>query len=190
MASRSAPQYALIGIGLAGRDGRMDKRTRLHLGYAFVAVWLVILIQGWWQTARETELIPYSRVPGLRPRRQDRRRRDQRPGGARLVQGPIDGKSRFVSARVDPALAQELAGTGVRFEGVVENTFLATILSWVVPIVIFFAIWALVFRRFAERQGLGGLMSVGRSHAKIYVETRDQDEASRTWPASTRPRPS
>ena len=42
----------------------MDKRTRLHLGYAFVAVWLVILIQGWWQTARETELIPYSQFLG------------------------------------------------------------------------------------------------------------------------------
>jgi cell division protease FtsH len=53
---------------------------------------------------------------------------------------------------------------------VVENTFLSTLLSWLVPILIFFAVWAFVFRRFAERQGLGGLMSVGRSKAKIYVE--------------------
>ena len=171
MASGSGTHYALIGIGWRGRDGRMDKRTRLHLWYAFVAVWLVILIQGWWQTARETETIPYSEFLSYV--------RDGKIGDVTIsdqaVRGsfkdPIDGKTRFVSARVDPALAQELASSGVRFEGVVENTFLTTILSWVVPILIFFAIWVLVFRRFAERQGLGGLMSVGRSRAKIYVET-------------------
>jgi cell division protease FtsH len=156
----------------------MDKRTRLHLGYAFVAVWLVILIQGWWQTARETELIPYSEfLSYVRDGKiDDVAISDQVVRGS--FKDPIDGKSRFVSARVDPALAQELAGTGVRFEGVVENTFLTTILSWVVPIVIFFAIWALVFRRFAERQGLGGLMSVGRSRAKIYVETQTKTRFS------------
>ncbi len=156
----------------------MDKRTRLHLGYAFVAVWLVILIQGWWQTARETELIPYSQFLGyVRDGKiDDVAISDQAVRGS--FKDPIDGKSRFVSARVDPALAQELAGSGVRFEGVVENTFLTTILSWVVPILIFFAIWALVFRRFAERQGLGGLMSVGRSRAKIYVETQTKTRFS------------
>src|SRR6188472_4395360 len=29
----------------------------------------------------------------------------------------------------------------------------------------------MIFRRFAERQGLGGLMTVGKSRAKVYVET-------------------
>ena len=67
-------------------------------------------------------------------------------------------------------MAQELGKSGVQFTGVAENTFLRDPLSWVVPILIFFAIWAFVFRRFAEKQGLGGLMSVGRSKAKIYVE--------------------
>src|SRR3546814_19982513 len=28
-----------------------------------------------------------------------------------------------------------------------------------------------VFRRFAEKQGLGGMMSIGKSKAKVYVET-------------------
>jgi len=38
----------------------VDKKNQLHLWYAFIAVFLVLLIQSWVRTARETELIPYS----------------------------------------------------------------------------------------------------------------------------------
>ena len=31
--------------------------------------------------------------------------------------------------------------------------------------------WMFLFRRVAERQGLGGLMTVGKSRAKVFVET-------------------
>ena len=45
-------------------------------------------------------------------------------------------------------------------------------LSWVVPILLFFGVWAFFVRRMAERLGgPGGLMSIGKSKAKIYVET-------------------
>jgi cell division protease FtsH len=148
----------------------MDKRTQLHLWYALVALFLVLLIQGWWRTARETELIPYSQFLAF----VEQGKVDDITVSTEYVRGsfrePQDGKTQFVTARVDPAVAQELARSGVQFTGVVESTFLRSLLSWVVPILIFFAIWAFVFRRFAERQGLGGLMSVGRSKAKIYVE--------------------
>ena len=148
----------------------MDKKTQLHLWYAFVALLLVVLIQGWWSTARETELIPYSQflakveegtVTDITVSNQYIRGAFKEPQGS---------KTQFVTARVDPAVARELQGHGVDFQGVVENTAVRDILSWVVPILVFFAIWAFVFRRFAERQGLGGLMSVGRSKAKIYVQ--------------------
>ncbi len=148
----------------------MDKRTQLHVWYAFVAIFLVLLIQNWWRTAQETELIPYSQFLELV---QDGKVTDVRIG-EQFVRGsfkePLDGKTQFVTARVDPAVAAELTKSGVQFTGVAENNFLRDLASWVVPILIFFAIWAFVFRRFAERQGLGGLMSVGRSRAKIYVE--------------------
>jgi cell division protease FtsH len=148
----------------------MEKRTKFNIGYVVAAVFLVLMIQSWWQTARETELIPYSEF--LRNVENgtvtDITISDQYVRGS--FKEAQDGKTQFVTARVDPATAQELAKYDVQFTGVVENTFFSTLLSWVVPILIFFAIWAFVFRRFAERQGLGGLMSVGRSKAKIYVE--------------------
>ena len=39
------------------------------------------------------------------------------------------------------------------------------------PIFIFYLIWTYGIRRMAERQGLGGLMTIGKSRAKVYVET-------------------
>ena len=148
----------------------MDKRTQLHVWYAFVAIFLVLLIQGWWRTARETELIPYSQFLSFvqEGKVDDIKVSDQFVRGS--FKEPQDGKTQFVTTRVDPAVAQELAKSGVQFTGVAEDTFLRDLMSWVVPILIFFAIWAFVFRRFAEKQGFGGLMSVGRSRAKIYVE--------------------
>jgi cell division protease FtsH len=53
----------------------------------------------------------------------------------------------------------------------VPSTFLADILSWVLPTLLFFGVWIFVIRRFAQKQGFGGgLMSIGKSRAKIYVE--------------------
>ncbi len=85
---------------------------------------------------------------------------------------PQDGKKYFTTTRVDHAVADELQKYGVSYTGSTGQSWLRDILSWVVPILVFFGIWAFFVRRMAERQGLGGLMSVGRSRAKIYVEKK------------------
>ncbi|MFA7664645.1 MAG: ATP-dependent zinc metalloprotease FtsH [Burkholderiaceae bacterium] len=87
-----------------------------------------------------------------------------------------DGRSRFVTVRVDPALAGELASHGASFRGVVQSTWLRDLLGWVLPILVFFGIWMFVLRKLAQRSfgglgGGGGLMSIGKSRAKVYVET-------------------
>ncbi|MBL8702028.1 MAG: ATP-dependent zinc metalloprotease FtsH [Alphaproteobacteria bacterium] len=83
-----------------------------------------------------------------------------------------DGRTRFVATRVEPELAAELATHGVKYSGARENTIIADILSWVAPIVAFFVIWMLVFPKIAERSGMGGgFMAIGKSKAKVYVET-------------------
>src|SRR5690606_38795782 len=76
----------------------------------------------------------------------------------------------FVTNRVDPQLAQQLASRGVTVTGTVDDTFLSTLLSWLIPMLIFFGIWMFAFRHIAERQGLGGLVNVGKSKARVLVE--------------------
>ena len=78
------------------------------------------------------------------------------------------GPHRFVATRVeDPALVAELEQANVKFTGHVENTWLATLLSWVLPAVIFAGVWVLLMRRFGPQQGL---MAIGKSKARVYVE--------------------
>ena len=148
----------------------MDRKQQLNLWYAAAALLLVLLIQGWLREVRTTEVIPYSEFQQYLEQGQI----DRLQVGDQFITGqfkiPQGGKTQFVTPRVDPDLAADLAKYGVTFTGVVESTFLRDLLSWVVPVLLFFAIWAFVFRRFAEKQGLGGFMSVGRSKAKIYVE--------------------
>jgi ATP-dependent Zn protease len=81
------------------------------------------------------------------------------------------GKREFFAVCVDPQLADKLAAQHVVVRGAPSGGIVQTILSWVIPAVIFYFVWTFLFRRVAERQGLGGLMTVGKSRAKIYVET-------------------
>src|SRR5690606_10738830 len=88
------------------------------------------------------------------------------------VTPPQNGKTQFVTTPVDPRLADRLRGKGIEFTGAIENTWLSTLLSWIVPVLVFFALWMFVVRRLIEKHGFGGgLMSIGKSKAKIYVET-------------------
>jgi cell division protease FtsH len=49
----------------------------------------------------------------------------------------------------------------------VTNTWLSTLLSWILPAVIFFGLWMIVMKRMNPQSGL---MSIGKSRAKVYVE--------------------
>ncbi|MFP5412846.1 MAG: ATP-dependent zinc metalloprotease FtsH [Gammaproteobacteria bacterium] len=87
-----------------------------------------------------------------------------------------DGRTRFVTVRVDPQLAGALAEHGASFRGVIESTLLRDLLGWILPVLVFFGIWMFALRKIAEKGiggfgGGGGLMSIGKSRAKVYVET-------------------
>ena len=67
-----------------------------------------------------------------------------------------------------PTSPQELEAAKVKYSGVVEHTWISTLLSWVVPVAIFFFVWSFLTRRMG--QGLGSIMSVGQSKARVFVE--------------------
>ena len=81
------------------------------------------------------------------------------------------GKREFFAVRVDPQLAEKLASHQVVVNGAASGGVVQTILSWVIPAIIFYVVWMFLFRGLAEKQGFGGLMTVGKSRAKVYVET-------------------
>ncbi|MET0385487.1 MAG: ATP-dependent zinc metalloprotease FtsH [Polyangiales bacterium] len=150
----------------------MQEKARFHVIYLIVAVVGVLLVQQFLHDARTVAIMPYSEFQQLL---KDRKVSEVEIVGDTLqgtLKEPREGKSRFVTTRVDPQLAADLDGAGVRYARHEENTFLPSLLSWLVPALLFFFVWAFFIRRMAERAGPGGgLMAVGKSKAKVYVET-------------------
>ena len=85
----------------------------------------------------------------------------------------VEGKNLFPFATVrveDPGLTAELEKAGVPFKGEVTSNWLPTILSWVVPVALFFLLWTYIGKKMAS--GSGGLMQIGKSKAKVYIEKK------------------
>ena len=150
----------------------MEKKHQLNLTYLFIAFGLLLLFQSFWIGYSQVETIPYSKFQDLLKDKQI----EKVVVGPSQIRGefktPVGGKKYFATTRVDPAVAGELQKYGIDYTGSTGENLLRDLLSWVLPILIFFGVWAFFFRRIAEKQGMGGLMSVGRSRAKIYVETK------------------
>jgi cell division protease FtsH len=88
-----------------------------------------------------------------------------------LVQPLPDGSKRFVTTRVEPGFARELDEYGVKFTGVLQTGLWTQVLSWL-PLLLIVAIWMGALRGAGGKGGFGaGLLSMGRSRARIFVET-------------------
>ena len=149
------------------------KQTGFNLAYVFVAVMGVLMLQAVWSRQQAVATIPYSEFQKLV--REDKIAnvvvgQDQLSGEFKEA---IGGKKRFVAVRVDADIAKELDQHGVEYRGQFESNLIALLLSWVVPIALFFGLWIFVGRRMAKQLGGpgGGLMAIGKSKAKVYVET-------------------
>jgi cell division protease FtsH len=117
----------------------MDKSKRFNTWYWVAAAVGVLLIQYFVSLAQQIAPIPYSQFQEL-----------LRGGKVaeigisdRFIQGTLkeplpSGQTRFATTRVDPEFAQELQQYGVRYTGQVESTLLRDILSWVLPVLLFF----------------------------------------------------
>ena len=148
----------------------MDKKQQFHFWYVALALAAILFIQGWWQAYRTVEPLDYSQFQDLLKKGEIAEVQVSQNTIEGKFKTPQNGKTYFTTTRVDPAIANDLAQYNVKFSGQVSNGFLATLLSWIVPVLFFFALYMFFFRRIIEKQGLGGMMNVGKSKAKVYVE--------------------
>lgn len=141
----------------------MEKNTQYSLWYVTFALFGIILLQNLWQGVRTTAPIPYSEFQSLlhEGKVAEISVTDNQIIGT--YKEAIGNKTRFATTRVDPALAKDFAQYDVKVTGMVENTFLSDQLGWVLPAVIFVAIWIFAMRRFAGKMGGGGFMNIGKS---------------------------
>ena len=149
-----------------------DRKRQIMIWYVLAAMFGVLIFQQFWSSYSQVETISYSQFETLL----DQNKVAEVTVGADSIRGTLkeslpDGKKQFYAVRVDPQIFDKLAAHQVVVNGSASGGFVQTILSWVIPVVIFYVVWIFLFRGLAEKQGFGGLMTVGKSRAKVFVET-------------------
>jgi cell division protease FtsH len=138
--------------------------------YGLATFWISVSLTGLLNSS-QVETLPYSTFISDA---QEGKVSDLIIGQTDIV-GNIKGSRNktFRTVKVDdPQLTTRLAAQKIKFQGVVEDTFFKTMLSWLMPAVFFVGLWALVLGRMAGKDGVGaGLMSIGKSRAKTYMES-------------------
>ena len=129
----------------------MERKIRINIWYVIFAILCVLLVQMWLQKIQQIEVIPYSEF--------ERYLRDGRIAEIlvteRHIQGVLEDKSPlgrnvFSTTRIETDLARELAKYDVTVTGGTEESFAKDIISWVVPMLVFFGIWMFIVRRVAD----------------------------------------
>jgi cell division protease FtsH len=151
----------------------VEKRTQFNIWYVIIAVLGVLLLRELWVASAKTEPISYSEFQ----QHLKAGRVKEITIANNLIQGtykePLaSGRDRFVTTRVDPELAKDLAQYDVKFTGVADGSFFGDVLGWVIPALVFYVVWMYLARRLSQQTGLGGgFLSIGKSKAKVYMET-------------------
>jgi cell division protease FtsH len=151
-----------------------DPKMQWNIGYWLLALVMLFMLQNLWQTQRTVEAVPYSEFEkALSEGKVAEVVVGETTITGKLKQPQTSGKSVIVATRVEPDLAERLSKYEVPYTRVVESTWMRDLLSWVVPALVFFGLWFFLVRKLADKagSGLGGFMSVGKSRAKVYVET-------------------
>ena len=148
----------------------MEKHQKFNLLYLIVAVFALFLMQDVLKRANTIEEIPYSQFLELA----ETGKIAELVVGSEEIRGsyvtPHDGKTQFRTRRVEPDLAELLRKTGITYTGAVETTWIGTLASWFLPILVFFGLWYFLIGRMMMRGGLGGAMTIGQNKAKVYME--------------------
>src|SRR5579862_2974962 len=91
---------------------------------------------------------------------------------ADLTEPSQTGATVVTTRRVPADFAATLAQHHVEYSAEPETGWLSTLLGWLLPPLIFVGMWVLFARMAGVGGGLGtGLLSVGKSRAKLFVET-------------------
>jgi cell division protease FtsH len=150
----------------------MDNNQKYNIIFAAFALLGILIFHEIWTQQQSVTAVPYSDLEMLlrEGKVTELTIRDNVITGV-LREPDAQGKTVVIANRVEPELAEQLLQYSVPFTRVHESRFLITLFSWVVPALIFFGIWLFIFRKFSEKQGMGGgFMNIGKSKAKIYVE--------------------
>ena len=145
---------------------KLEKKTQLSIAYAVLTLLLLLSLQNYF--ANQVETLPYNQFLALVKSGQVR----ECTFSGEYIHGSagVDGQEiSFRTAIMDhPELIALLQEHQVEFTRRPSNNWFTQLLSWILPALFFVGIWLFIARRLSG--GSGGLMSIGKSKAKVYME--------------------
>jgi cell division protease FtsH len=160
----------------------MEKQHKVTIWYVILGIWMVLILHNLLASAFAIKTIPYSEFLDLvqQGKVTEIAITDNQIQGRLQSEGGGDGQGElFRTIRVDKEINELLANSGVKYTGRIESNFFGNLMSWMIPLLLFFGIWFFLMSRFQRQQT--GFMSLGKSKAKIYmqndVDTRFSDAA-------------
>ena len=145
---------------------KLEKKTQLSIAYAVLTLLLLLSLQNYF--ANPVETLPYNQFLALVKSGQV----TECTFSGEYIHGRagVDGQEiSFRTAIMDhPELIALLEEHQVEFTRRPSNNWFTQLLSWILPALIFVGIWLFIARRLSG--GSGGLMSIGKSKAKVYME--------------------
>ena len=155
-------------------DGTSDdprRRPRFSFLHVLMAVLVFMLVRDAFVQSRDVATVPYSTFQGWLD---DGLVKDVVVRGNEVtgeLKEAVDGKSKFLTTRVESDFAEKLEEQGVEFTGREDSTFLPLLLSWLIPLGLILIVFNIMAKRRGGGPGGGLLSSVGKSKAKVFVET-------------------
>jgi cell division protease FtsH len=149
----------------------MNKEHQINFWYVMAALIGIMLAQNYWAQYQKIDHIPYSEFQALL----EAGKVSEVVVSETTIRGRLNDpgpnqKAEFVTNKVDPDVAAHLDRYKVRYRAETESTLLTTVLSWVLPALIFVGIWMFAIRRLGAGMGGSGLLAIGKSKARVYLE--------------------
>jgi len=149
----------------------MQKQNRFKTLLIIGGIWLTFLLIGNFSSVATMKSIPYSEFLRLA--------REGKVAEVAVTDNVIQGKmltddssaeegESFQTVRVDGEISGVLEQNGIEYTGKIQSNFLSNIFGWIFPVLLFLGIWYFIMKRFQQQQG--GLMTLGKNKAKIYME--------------------
>jgi cell division protease FtsH len=147
----------------------MEKQHKFSIWYVLLGIWFVLILQNYITAMFAIKTIPYSEFLRLL--------KENKVVEVAISANQIEGKmtdeatgkeQMFKTVRVDPDTSKLLEQYNVNFKGEIESHFMQSLLSWIVPVFLFFGLWYFLMKRMAGQQP--GFMTLGKNKAKIYMQ--------------------
>ena len=149
----------------------MHRRTIWNLLYWLVAIGIFMYFESYWRTANQSHVVPYSEFEKALAGGQIKDIFVSEQTITGNLKTPVNKKTALVSNLIDPNLAGRLDKYGIPYTKIEERHLAWNFLSLIIPVLLTFLLWVFLFRTFFDKQGSGSFLSIGKSQAKLYMET-------------------